>query len=112
RDQDGIRSRSPCRYCRLKGGSHALNPVLHHREESELARRIDVGEIVLDMKACTPCVEYAYAIERRNAELVFPRNRLSSSSNGDREARAWRRFRVRPYIVENVLGCPQAGGAF
>src|ERR1039458_6322091 len=64
------------------------------------------------MKASAPRIEDAHTIERRDAEFVFPLNRLARGSNRNCEARTRRWPLVSTNIVENVLGGSEAGRAF
>src|SRR5690348_11151206 len=64
------------------------------------------------MKAGSPRIEYAHAIEWRDAKFVFPRNRLSCGANRDCKAPARRWAFMVTNIVKNVLGSPDAGRPF
>ena len=46
--------------------------ALDQRKERQFARRVDVGEVFLDVKTGAAGIEDADAIERRDAEFVFP----------------------------------------
>src|SRR5581483_11613786 len=99
-------------YSRLKGRTHPLYPVLDQRKKRELARRIDVREIVFHMEASASCIEDAHSIERRDPKFILPLNRLACGSNRDREASRRRRSLVSANIMKNVLGSPDASSAF
>src|SRR6266542_2637383 len=64
------------------------------------------------MDARAPGVEDAHAIERRDAEFVFPRNSLGCTSNGGFKASTRCLSLVDTNIRKNVFRSADASGAF
>jgi hypothetical protein len=85
--------------------SDGVDRLVRRAEEREIARRVEVGEGLIDVEIDRAAIEDAHARERREALLAAPLDaRVSSIAKGVRDLRSWTARRTRTtYVREHVF---------